>query len=898
MMPSLRRALAGLSALLRKRQVEQELDAELREYFDAAVDAKCRTGLDRPAAVRAIRLEMGSVDTVKERVRDVSWESSLDVLFQDVRYAARTMRRAPGFAAIAVGSAALGIGACSLIFALLNAAILKTPPVDDPARLMNLSESDPRSGEVGNELSFPDLLDLRQARSFEGVAACDPLVPASFGASGDPQRLWGALVTANYFAVVRPGFALGRGFDPGREDAPGGPRVVVLSHDLWRVRFHADPAIIGRSVSINARAATVVGVTAAGFRGTDVGIAPEFWMPFSMLDEIESRQGPVSRNRERHWLRGVGRLRAGVDAQAARAELEVIARGLNASFRRGDQSRGFHLEPAGRIDPRLRGMTVTLFLVVLAAAVLVLLTACANVASLLLGRAAARRGEIAVRLALGASRRRLLRQLLTESLTLALLGGVGGWAIAVYGASLMGLVRTPFGWPLDLSVSLDYRVLIFCLGLSLATGLVFGLVPALRSTRPDLVSDLKADGRGPLAFSRPGVHYALVVAQVAICTLLLLCSGLFVRSLQAARSIDLGLTGGNLLLLGFDPALDHRADADARRLLRDVLARVQMVSGVESVTLTTAVPLTFIIDNSSFVSAAHAGDASAPRIGADIYGVAPRFFETMGIAFRAGHELDAENAGNPLASVGSGRAVVNEAFARAVFPEGSPLGRRFVGDGKNLEIVGVVATAKSRTIGESPRPSIYLPLLSEYTGASARGVTLIVKTGGAPATFAGLVRDAIRQADPSLAVFDVRTLESHLRDAQVVPRLVGAISVLAGGSGLAIATIGVYGVINFAVVRRRREIGIRLAVGAKPREVLVMVLRQGLTLASVGTAIGLLLGFGVTRFAASLLYGVSAGDVLTFVATPLLITLVALVACLLPARAAARVDPVDVLRAD
>jgi ABC-type antimicrobial peptide transport system permease subunit len=355
---------------------------------------------------------------------------------------------------------------------------------------------------------------------------------------------------------------------------------------------------------------------------------------------------------------------------------------------------------------------------------------------------------------------------------------------------------------------------------------------------------------------------------------------------------------GNLLLLGFDPALDHRSDAAARGLLSDVLARVRMVCGVESATLTSAVPLTFIIDNSRFVSEARAGDASASRIGADIYGVGPRFFETMGIAFRAGHELHVENAGSPLARLSSGRAVVNEAFARAVFPEGAPLGRRFVGDGRNLEIVGVVATAKSRTIGESPRPSIYLPLLSEYTAANTRGVTLVVKTGGAPAMFAGLVRDAIRQADPSLAVFDVRTLESHLRDAQVVPRLVGAISVLAGGSGLAIATIGVYGVINFAVLRRRREIGIRLAVGAKPRQVLAMVLRQGLTLAWVGIAIGLVSGLGVTRFAASLLYGVSASDGLTFVATPVLLTLVALIACLLPARAAARVDPVDVLRAD
>ena len=693
--------------------------------------------------------------------------------------------------------------------------------------------------------------------------------------------------------MVKPAFAVGRGFDASRDDRRGEVPVVVLSYDLWRTQFGRDPGIVGRTVSINKRATTVIGVTQAGFRGTHVGIVTEFWIPFSMIDEIESRTGQRRENRQRYWLSAVARLRPAVDARAARAELDAIAHTLNTTHARDDKSRAFHLEQAGQIDPRLRRMALTLFSVLLRRTALILLTACANVANLLLGRASARRREIAARMALGASRGRLMRQLLTESLVLALLGGVGGWIIAAYGASLMGLVRIPLGWPLDLSITLDYRVLFFCIGLSLLTGVVFGLAPALRATRPDLVTDLKADGRGSAAVDRFGLRNGLVVAQVAICTLLLLCTGLFLRSLQTARGLDTGLSNRNLLLLAFDPGLDRRPDLQARQLLRDILDRAQAVPGVASATLTTAVPLTFIINNSTFVSEESAADPKSPRVGADIYSIGPRFFETMGIAFMAGDDFSFDGAATRGLRLSTTRSRARR------FQTSRPYGRRFVGDGKQLRIVGVVATAKSRTIGEEPRPGIYLPILNEYSAAQTlRGVTLVVKTTDAAATYAGTMRETIRRVDPSLAVFDVSTMESHLSDALLVPRLAGVLSVIAGCVGLTIATIGVYGVISFAVARRRREIGIRLAVGARPREVLTMVLKQGITLAVIGTVLGVLAGLGVTRFAASLLYGVNSRDTVTFVAVPLLLTAVACLACLLPARAAARLDPVDVLRSE
>ena len=872
---------------------DRDVDREIRAHLDLEADERQDAGMTAEDAHYAARRLFGNRTLVGEEVRAIWGRPWFDAFLQDIRYAARTMRRAPGFAAVAVGSSALGIGACATIFAILNFAMLQRLPVEDPDRLFSISETNLRTGEAGDQLSYPDLQDLRRTRTFDSVAAYCSLLSASIGSGGDPQRHWGALVTANFFAVVRPRFVLGRGFDAARDDHRDQPPVVVLSHQLWRTRFASDPAIVGRTITLNTRPTTVIGVTDAGFRGTDVGFTSDFWIPFSMIDEFELRAGRVSENRGRYWLDAVARLRPGVEIREARAELDVIAAAINAIPAERPRSRGFHVEKAGQINPGLRRPALALFSLLLTATVLVLLTACANVANLLLGRASARKREIAARMALGASRGRLVRQLLTESLMLALLGGLGGWMIAAYGTKAIGLLRIPLGWPLALTIPLDSHVLLFCAALSIATGVIFGLVPALRATKPDLLTDLKAGGDSRARLRRFGLRNGLVVAQVAICTVLLLSTGLFLRSLHAAKGTDFGLKNRNLLLLAFDPSLDHRSDQQARQLLRDILDRAQAVPGVEAATLTTSVPLTFIMSNSSFVPGEQAADPASPRIRADIYSVAPRFFETMGIAFQSGDDFGAGAAGpQPI-------AIVNDAFARAAFPGRSPIGRQIVGDGMSLRIAGVVATAKSRTIGEDPRPSIYLPILNAYSSRQTlAGVTLVVKTRDAAATYTAPMREAIRSVEPALAVFDVRTMESHLGDALIVQRLAGVLSAAAGGTALAIATIGVYGVISFAVARRRREIGIRLAVGARPREILVMILKQGIALAVVGTVVGFLAGLTVTRFAGSLLYGVDPTDTLTFVAVPAFLMAVALLACLLPAQGAARLNPVDVLRSE
>ena len=877
-----------LSRSARERDTAREIADHLELETEDQQDAGLTSDAARDAALRAF----GNATLVREDIRAIHGTPTLDALALDLRYALRGLRRAPGFTIVAVGSSAIGIAAASIIFAMVNAAVLKPLPVADPTRLVSISEIDRRTGEAGNELSYFDYLDVQRANSFAGMAAVSPFIPASIDAHDDPQRHWGAIATANYFAVVQPSFAVGRGFDPARDNVPGQPAVVVLSHALWRGRFNGDPSIVGRDVAINGRTATIVGVTAAGFRGTESGVAPEFWIPFSMLDEVEARMGPVSKNRGRHWLDVLARLGPGIDAARAGAELDVIANRLNAEYLRGSMDRGFHLERAGQLPPALRGGASTMFALALALTALVVATGCVNVANLLLGRAAARGREIAARMALGATRGRLIRQLLTESLLLASLGGVGGWIIAAYVCPMIGFARAPLGWPLDFTVHLDTRVVLFCMALSTAIGVGFGLLPALKSTRPGQITSLRVDLR--TASDRSRTRNILVVAQVAVCAVLLLCSGLALRSLYVARGIDLGFANRDILLVAFDPGLNHRPDEESRVLLRSLLDRVKGMPGVASATLTSAVPLTFIVDNSNFVWDLRAKDPRPPRVRTDIYRVGPGFFETFGIPVRSGSDFGDEPAATSLR-----RTIVNDAFARAAFQDESPLGRRILGDGKALDVAGVVSTAKSRTIGESARPAIYLPMFSEYVaGHASRGITLAVRTTGDPASMSTAVRDAIRAADPTLAVFDIRTMATHIGDAMILPRLMWGLAAAASGIGLTLAIIGLYAVVSFAVVRRRRELGIRLAVGAMPREILLMVLKQGLGLALIGTAIGVLTSAGVTRFASSLLYGIDPIDGVTFVAAPAVLLLVAAAACLIPARAAARLNPVEVLRAE
>ena len=874
----------------RARLLREEMDIHLEMKIQGLME----DGMTESEARRAARRQFGNSTLQQEEARGTWIARWLSDLIQDSTYAARTLRRQSGFAAVAVLSSALGIGACSLIFAITNFALFRPLPVSGPSRLMTVSGRNLRRDRMGQSLSYPDFEDLRQARSFQGMTAFFPAAPAAISGGGEPQRYWGALVTANYFDVVQPVFAIGRGFNAARDNRRGEAPVVVLSYQLWQSRFAGDRNLIGRTIEVNNQEATVLGVTGPGFRGTETMIFSDFWVPFSMLDSVT----PAGMGPDRLTDRGgqnfmvAGRLRDGVDERAANAEIEVIGERLRSTYAATNHDRGFQIERAGQLNAGIRKMAMMLFLMLLTVAALVLCTACANVANLLLARATARQKEIATRLAIGAGRGRLVRQLLTESTMLALLGGIGGYVFAQLGASSLGRTRLPIGIPIDLSIPLDHRVIIFCMALSAFTGVVFGLVPALRATRPNLVGALKNDG---IRFGRSwrfGLRNLLVVAQVGMCMVLLICSGLFLRSLYSARGIDTGFTHRNLLMLSFDPSLNRYSPVETRRLLETIVDHAGALPGVESVSLTNSVPLSLEGTKNSFVPEDRIFAGPENGMLADIYSIAPRFFETFGIRMIAGEDF---RPGVPAEDT----AIVNRALADKAFPKQNPVGRRILYFGRMVRIAGLVETTKSRSIGEDPQPCLYFPIARGLRGNdSLTGITLALRTRGNPASYAPQARQAIREIDPALAIFNVRTMDTHLSQALFLPRAAAFLFGLAGFMGLVISTVGIYGVISFAVSRQTKAIGIRMALGARRGQVLGMVLKQGLVLTVIGAAIGLGTALALSRVAASLLYGVSPTDTATFIGVPALLLLVALLACLMPARRAAALDPIGALKYD
>ncbi len=888
----LRRWQRRLRYWLHSSERARLLREEMEVHLEMKVQELMEDGMTEQDARGAAQRQFGNTTLQQEEARGTWIARWLSDLGQDCVYAVRTLRRQPGFAAVAVLSAALGIGACSLIFGIANFALLRPLPVDDPSRLASISGKSLRRGRVGGSLAYPDFEDLRQARSFQDMTAFFQFMPATISTGGEPQRYWGSMVSANYFDVVRPAFAAGRGFDAVRDGRNGNAPVVVLSYDLWRSRFAGDRTIIGREIDLNRHKVTVVGVAGPGFRGTEVMFYSDFWLPFSMLDTLAQvgMGGDRLHDRGGQWLLAAGRLRDGVSPQAAAAELEVIGKRLSAAYPATNDDRSFHVESAGQINPGIRKMVMVFFLMLICVAIMVLCTACANVANLLLARASARQKEIATRLAIGAGRGRLVRQLLTESLMLAILGGIAGYVIAQLGATAIGRSRIPLALPVDFSVPLDYRVMLFSIALSAFTGVVFGLVPALRATRPNLTGALK-DERVSIGQSRRfGLRNLLVVAQVAICMVLLVCSGLFLRSLYSAGNIDTGFANRNLLLMAFDPSLNRYKPAETRRLVDRILEAARAVPGVEAASLGDSVPLNIEGTQNSFTPEGRIADGERGAIRADIYSVAPHYFDTFGIRMLDGEDFRAGANSEDI-------VIVNQAASDKAFPNQNPIGRRISYLGRKVRIAGLVATTKSRTIGEDPHPCLYFPMARDPRGNdSLTGMTLVLRTRGNPAGYAPLVRVAIRNIDPALAVFDVRTMDTQVAQSLFLPRATALLFGLAGLMGLLISTVGIYGVVSFSVARQTREIGVRMAMGARRGQVLGMVLKQGLILTVTGAAIGLGLALALGRMASNLLYGVSPTDTLTFILVPALLLLVALAACMVPARRAASLDPIHALR--
>jgi predicted permease len=809
-------------------------------------------------------------------------------MLRDALYALRTFRQNPGFTAVVILSIALGIAANTTVFSIVNGLLLGDLPVSEPDRLVAFSG--------GRSMSYPDYVDYRdQARDvFEGVAAHFPVVPASLGGTGEPERVWGQLVSGNYFSVVGVRPALGRGVAPAEDEAPGRDAVVVLSHALWRRRFGADPAVIGRTVPLNGQPYTIIGVTPPGFRGTDRGIVAEFFAPLSMFAQLMpdlAVRGNPTQQRGNSWLSVSARLKRGVSRQQALAAVAVIKNRIDDTYFKGNEGRRQRpvtLAKSGGLVANLGKFVVGLMAVLMAVVGGVLTIACANVANLLLARATARQKEIAIRLSVGANRGRLVRQLLTESVLLSLLGAAAGFALAVWAARVISRLQLPFPLPIVFDFTPDLRVLAFTAALSLFTGILFGLAPALRATRPDLVAALKNETTVFGRTRRFGVRDALVVVQVALSLVLLAGSGLFLRSLQSASSIDIGMRPDNVLLMAVDPKLHRYSREKTQQFVSQLRERVSALPEVRSVTFLDSVPLSFGGTSNDFTT--ESGKDGVKRANADVYGVGMKFFETVQLPLRRGREFD-------LRTDAADVAIINENLAKKLFGGQDPIGRQLSSVGTKYTIVGVAGNTKSRTLGEEPAAVAYLFVeLKPEQVMSFYGISIAVRTSGSPRKLERGVREQIAALDPTLAIFNTETMQEHINKALLVPRLCATLLAVFGGVGLTLAGIGLYGVMSYSTRRRTREFGIRMALGAGQGGVLRMVLRQGLVLAGIGIAIGLGVALSVTRFAASQLYGISATDRVTFLVVPAVLLAVALVAILVPALRASRIAPMSALR--
>lgn len=816
----------------------------------------------------------------------------MESLLRDFRYGARLLVRNPGFALAAVVSLGLGIGANTAIFSLLDAILLRPLPVPRPHEIVAIYTSDFSSTQYGSS-SYPDYVDFKRADVLQGLAAFQ-MTQVSMKAGVDTEMAFAEMVSGGYFSTLGVSAARGRALAES-DDGSAAPLVTVISNGLWMRRFASDPGVVGRTLSFNGQPFTIVGVAPPEFTGAPRGLSIDAWIPIAASRALTPSRGDWTTQRGSRGLLLLGRLRPGVSVAQAQAAFDVIAAQLYAAYprqwrtiRNTGRAVSVVSERDSRVHPDLTRPVAGFMALLMVVVGLVLLTACANVANLLLARGTGRSREIGVRLAMGAGRGRLIRQLLTESVLLASAGGIFGILVAVWVMSTLTSFTPPVPVPIALDLQLNATVMVFAVALSIVTGVLFGLAPALHASRANIVPVLKDDTSAARG-RRSRLRSAFVVAQVACSMLLLVGASLFVRSLQRARAIDIGFDPSNMIVLSLNPALQGYDEARGRALFERLLDRIRAVPGVRSVALAESVPLELGGSRRGTVI-----EGYQPQPGEDTetaYNVVGAgYFETMGIPLVRGRSLsDADRSGSlPV-------VIVNEAFARRYWSGADPLGKRISANGNAgpfREVIGVVPTGKYRTLGEEPRPFYYLPLAQEYHGA----VTLHVKVVSNPRDVLPTVRDAIRSVDASVPVFDAKTMEDQLLVALLPARLAGTLLGAFGIVALLLASVGIYGVMSYSVAQRTREMGVRMALGAAGGDLLRLVVGEGARLTAVGTAIGLAAAIGITRFVASLLYGISPTDVAAFVFASAVLTATALLACYIPARRAIRIDPVVALR--
>jgi putative ABC transport system permease protein len=886
----LRGWLMWLFGLFDRGRREREFAEELESHLALHIEDNIRAGMSPEEARRQAQIKLGGMTQVQELHREQRGLPMLETLIQDLRFGLRTLRKHTGVTALIALSLMLGIAANTTIFSVVNALLIAPPPVERPNELWQVWLSNLQSSSAMKRyrtMTYPSLQFLREhQQSFQSLAAMK-LEPqtVTWNYDGTGVAAQCQTVTGNYFEVCGVRAALGRTFAPDEDRTAGAHPVALVSHEFWRQKLGARPDVIGQSITINGAALTIIGVAPPRFTGAVGVVAPELWIPFAMAPTV-FREPELLTNHGRYASIGLGRLKSGVTTAQAEADLNSLMRRLAESQPNLYENQRIGLQPSLAVPAHARGMIAGFTSILMAAVFFVLLIACANAANLLLARAATRRAEMAVRAALGASRGRLIRQLLTESVMIAGLGGSGGVLLTTFIAPL--LVRLiPEEIPMRLTLVMDWRVYTFAAVVSLATGLIFGLAPAWRSAQFDLTTMLNAGGRKASArnswWSR-----ALVVAQMAVCLILLIAGTLCLRSLMKAQELDLGFQPAGRALVRVDLSDFGYQEAEQQAFYARWLERAAALPGVQSVSLAHRLPLG---TGSSSMAVSPAERTLSPeenRTTINVFRVAPGYFATMGTALLQGREFNQhDRIGAPLV------AILNETAAARYWPGENPIGRRLaISNRETAEVVGLVANGKYLSLSEEPTPVLFLNFLQR----PAAEFTLVAHVAGDAQVTLAAIRQMTKEIDPRLALTQMATLRDYLKLALFPMRTSALLLGILGGVALLLATSGLFGVIAYSVAQRTHEVGIRLALGAQQGQIVRQIIREGMLLAGCGIALGLSGAFALTRLMQSMLFNVSATDPLSFLGIALLLGAVALLACGLPARRAAKVDPLVALR--
>ncbi|HTB18937.1 MAG TPA: ABC transporter permease [Bryobacteraceae bacterium] len=814
--------------------------------------------------------------------------------WQDVRYSLRMIAKTPGYAAIAVLTLALGIGANTTIFSWINSTLLNPiPGLASPRQVVALSLG--RGTDNPFPFTYPDFEMMRNGQqSFTGLTGCNPTAMSLTG-KGKPERIWGSVASANYFDVLGVQPILGRGFLPQEDQTPGGAPVAVISYRLWQTHFGANPGVIGQTIEINEHRYTIVGVAPAVFQGSQTGIRSELWIPVMMEDQLVPRND-LLHDHHYFWFVVFGRLKPGVQPEQAQQEMTVLIQREVKNY--PEEHRGHDsvtVSPLWRSPFGANQFLSSLLPMLMTIAGLVLLLACANVANLMLVRSVARRREVAIRMSLGSSRWRLVRQLLVESLLLAMAGGaIALWITSWTEGTFMRFVPA-MDFPISLSVREDRSVLLATFVISVLTGVIFGILPALRSSSEEPVGVLKEDtGNLSGGLKKGRLTSSLVVAQISLSLLLLICAGLFIRSFMMAQQINPGFNSHHLLISSYDLFTAGYSDASGAEFDRQLVARLESLPGTQSVAISNRVPLGLGGGSTAVKPQGYLPRANE-SMETQVAMVTPHYFQTMQLPLLKGRDFTTQDTKKSQRV-----AIVSQTFVNRYWPNQEAVGKQLNSDLTHewFTVIGVARDSKVNGLNEKPTPYLYLPGDQVYRTDRPSGSTTIIiaRTTGDPLAFGKTVEGAIHDLNADLVVFDVTTLELREQIASFPQRVAGTFVGAFGLLALVLAAVGIYGVTAYTTRQRTHEIGIRMALGASKRDILRLVLGRGLKLTLIGVGLGLALSFALTRFLGTLLLGVTSTDALTFSSVAILLCVVALIACFIPARRAMRLDPTVALR--